>query len=414
VADRTFTQPPTDWTPVVLRDAGGESSISSVIVETTFEQLGVDDVGLSTTPQPDTEIVAGPASPTSATSADFTFAANQPGTTFTCSLDGRGLAACPAPTLSPVAIGAHTLTASAVDRWGLVDPTPATHSWTVDPAAPLQPSSAAPDPDHDGIPTPADNCPDVANPGQADADHDSVGDACELLPSGDLPPVAGRRVKLSLVSGEVFVRLPAGAALRQRGPARFGFASLAASGSAPPSGFVPLKGVASVPMGSTIDTRKGTLSVQSAATSAPPGARNRRLQAAIFSAGIFRIRQARKARSRASRSKTIPTDALLSSAPGAQNVCAGSARARPLTGVVRTLQISAKGVFRAIGGASVATGRNAIWNTTDRCDGTLTQVGRGRVTVARRSRSTRAAVVTGGRAYLVRARLFAIKKGRPR
>jgi len=39
-----------------------------------------------------------------------------------------------------------------------------------------------PDVDGDGIPDDGDNCPWLANPGQADADQDDVGDACDLCP----------------------------------------------------------------------------------------------------------------------------------------------------------------------------------------------------------------------------------------
>ncbi len=39
----------------------------------------------------------------------------------------------------------------------------------------------ASDEDSDGVPDETDNCPAVANPGQADNDGDGVGDACEPL-----------------------------------------------------------------------------------------------------------------------------------------------------------------------------------------------------------------------------------------
>ena len=41
------------------------------------------------------------------------------------------------------------------------------------------PNTALLDSDHDGVPDTGDNCPTIANPSQEDADHDGVGDACD-------------------------------------------------------------------------------------------------------------------------------------------------------------------------------------------------------------------------------------------
>jgi hypothetical protein len=70
-----------------------------------------------------------------------------------------------------------------------------------------------------------------------------------------------------------------------------------------------------------------------------------------------------------------------------------------------------KGYYRTVGGASTGTARNASFNTTDRCDGTLTQVGRGKVSLALKGKK-KPVVVRAGQAYLVKAKLFAAKKGR--
>ena len=60
----------------------------------------------------------------------FGFAANDPGATFRCSLDGAAYAACPAGLSLKVKIGKHTLSVMAVDAAGNVSPTLAT-SWKV-------------------------------------------------------------------------------------------------------------------------------------------------------------------------------------------------------------------------------------------------------------------------------------------
>jgi hypothetical protein len=113
------------------------------------------------------------------------------------------------------------------------------------------------------------------------------------------------------------------------------------------------------------------------------------------------------------RSKTIPPRAELASPAGAEQPCQASGPAKGVA--VRSLATTAKGVFRTVGGASTATPAKgtSTFITTDRCDGTLTEVGRGRVAVIAKKGGKRR-VVRSGRAYIVRARLFAARKGRNR
>jgi hypothetical protein len=383
VDTQTLAPAPQTWTPVILRDATGQPSIHSLHLRSTWTVLEVDDIGLSTsTAQPDTEITSAPPVSTRAPDASFSFRANQPGAGFTCTVDGASQPSCPNPLLLQVGPGGHAVAVAARDRWGLVDPSPASHAWTV-----LAPE---PDADGDGVPNSRDNCPREANPEQADSDRDEIGNACEVLPSGDAPPVAGVNTVVRLLSGEVFVKLPRGTTAAQAGG----------------GGFVPLKGVASVPVGSTVDARKGRLNLSAAANSRPVGDRRRRLQAATFGAGIFRIRQARERRGS---SRRTPADALLRSGRGEERRCTRDDS--PRKGVVRSLTVDGKGYFRTVGGASVAVASNARWITSDRCNGTLTTVQRGRVSVVGRD-GGRAVTVRAGRSYLVRARLFAIEKGR--
>jgi Thrombospondin type 3 repeat len=377
----------------VIRDPTGAQSIRYVFMSTSRLPVDIDDVGLSTSlAQPDTAIAGGPPATTSALSASFAVSANQAGVTFACTLDGAG---APCGPLSGLGLGPHTFTATARDRWGQVDATPASYSWTVVP----------PDADGDGVPDATDNCPAAANADQADADGDKIGDACEVLPNGNVPAVAARNVIAKDVRGEVFVKLPGAARAARDGGGR------TARAAREDPGFVPLKGVASLPVGSVVDARKGSLQLQSAANSRAAADRRRTTQQARLAAGIFRIRQARLRRKR-ELSRRIPTDLQLVSAATAERACARSTRKRPLRAIVRSLTISGKGFYRALGGASVATSQNGTWITTDRCDGTLTEVGRGKVRV-RDPRRHRTVTVRAGRGFLVKKPLFLPLKGRP-
>ena len=169
---------------------------------------------------------------------------------------------------------------------------------------------------------------------------------------------------------------------------------------------MPLKGSASLPVGSTVDTRQGRSRLSSAANGYAPSSRKARRQKATIQAGIFSLRQA-KLRKHAKKQTPIPTDIALVSAAGAQAPCAKG----PSKGVVRGLSLTAKGVFRAIAGAATATAKSATFSMSDRCDGTRTDVGRGKVMLAVKGRK-RPVTVRAGQSFFVRARLFAIKKGR--
>ncbi|HEY9375500.1 MAG TPA: hypothetical protein VIQ02_00210, partial [Jiangellaceae bacterium] len=85
---------------------------------------------------PQTELGSGPPSLTRDTSASFTFS-SEPDATFECSLDGGAFTPCTSPKdYAGLGGGNHTFSVQATDRAGNTDPTPASHSWTVDLTAP--------------------------------------------------------------------------------------------------------------------------------------------------------------------------------------------------------------------------------------------------------------------------------------
>jgi hypothetical protein len=199
--------------------------------------------------------------------------------------------------------------------------------------------------------------PVTLTPGTGTGSQDALGDSTAT--SG---PAAGVRVVAARVGGRVLVRQPAG-------------------------DFVPLPAGAELPPGAVVDARKGRIAVRSAAA-------GRGVHQATLAAGIFRIR--------AQRARAGATDVLLVTPPGRSRACASRRRQRARSTVRRLLVRVEKGVFRTVGAKSAAKGRNATWTTADRCDGTLTRVRRGRVSVRTGRRTIRLAA--GGRH---------VAKGRP-
>ncbi len=190
-------------------------------------------------------------------------------------------------------------------------------------------------------------------------------------------PILGKTVNVAPVSGQVFVNVPAGGA----------FASLSVPGLKGRR-FVPLTSARQLPVGSYLDTRRGSVSVTSAA------AKKGVLFTGIFSAGVFQALQFRSGL----------TDLPLKGA--SFRPCArrrvNQASAALSRRVIRRMRGSASGRFRTRGRYSAATVRGTIWDTIDRCDGTLTRVRRG-VVVVRDFRKRRKITLRAGRSYLARA-----------
>jgi hypothetical protein len=389
-----------EWVPLTL-PVTAQPAISSVVVkaDNPSARLSVDDLTFSATAQPDTAITASPATQTDQTTATFTFGSSIAGSTFACSLDGGPAATCTSPqTYGSLAPGQHTFSVAATDAFGHADATPAQSTWSVTGASGQGSSAQGPSARRsatgDGTPTgdsaikPA--CSASAHPREGDRDRDGLLDRCERLPSAKLPVVAGVRAKVRVTDGEVRVKLPAPHGSR---------ASDARAASAN-DGWIPLKGAAVVPMGSLVDTRNGTVDVQSARTT---GARAR-LQEARFAAGIFQILQDRRQRAK----RAAPAVELrLQTPPGAAPACSPADGSR----IVRTLSGNGGGRYRIRGAVAIADVRGRIdWTVSDRCDGTVTTVRSG-VARVHDLRGDGVTAVRGPGEKLVAAPLFVSLKG---
>jgi hypothetical protein len=168
-------------------------------------------------------------------------------------------------------------------------------------------------------------------------------------------------------------------------------------------GFVPLESIGrQLPVGATIDTRKGTVRL----TTATLIKGKKGTQVGRFSGGIFKFTQAKK--------NPLTT---LSMTGGGLNACsrlphggspkaASEARKRR-----RSLFSNVKGRFRTRGRNSTATVRGTQWTMTDTCKGTRTSVRRGSVLV-RDFTLRKNKVVRAGHSYLARAPLVKHRKRR--
>jgi len=189
-------------------------------------------------------------------------------------------------------------------------------------------------------------------------------------------PVLGKSVTIGLVSGKVYLRLPA----KGQGAAH-------ASATRRPK-FVPLVGIRGIPVGSTLDSRRGVVRIFTAAN-----ASSTKLSIADFTSGIFQSLQSRRLRGLSDINLTG------GSFRGCSAKGASASRSRR---VVRRVRGNGRGRFRTRGRYSAATVRGTIWDTIDRCDGTLTKVTRG-VVVVRDLRKRRNITIRAGKSYLARA-----------
>jgi hypothetical protein len=292
-------------------------------------------------PAAETVITSAPPASTTSSDASFSFVSTDGSSNFECRLDGAAFTPCVSPqSYSGLARSMHNFEVRAIGLNGSPDPTPATHAWSVR-AATLE---------------------DLAN------------------------PVQGVAVNVQEVSGTVLVGLTGAAARAAR---RDGSVRSSQKGVS----FVPLSEARQVPVGSFLDTRRGTVRLQSATDRA--GTR----QTGTFLKSLFQVRQSRQLRTKGL------TDLVLKGS--SFNRCRTVGRGKGATAAadrrtIRRLRANAKGRFRTRGRNSSATVRGTIWDIADRCDGTLTRVSRGRV-VVRDFRRKRNIVLRSGKSYLARA-----------
>jgi hypothetical protein len=181
------------------------------------------------------------------------------------------------------------------------------------------------------------------------------------------PPVLGESVNVAVRTGTVKVKVPGAA------------------------GYTTLTDLSSLPVGSILDTRDGSVTLRSAL---PDGS----TQAGIFHGGLFEIRQPQGAGGLTE----LVLRGALTGCPSAGARAAAASKKKKRKPPRRLWGSDSKGKFRTRGGNSVATVRGTAWYVEDRCDGTLTRVSKGSVSVYDSGRH-RTVLVRAGHSYLARS-----------
>ncbi len=215
------------------------------------------------------------------------------------------------------------------------------------------------------------------------------------------PPVLGKTVNVEPVSGEVFVKLPPGYASASEASLADPLAAAAPLDIATESlskgiGFIPLREARQIPVDSVLETTGGVARIATA-TSKP-----KEQQFGNFGAGIFKILQNRKQKGL--------TEMDIIDNRSYNKVCAsvgkrskGRAYAAKLSSkTLGRVNASGHGHFTVRGQYSAATVRGTVWNVGNRCEGTLTHVTRGVVSVRDFSRRKTITLFTG-QSYVAKA-----------
>jgi hypothetical protein len=217
------------------------------------------------------------------------------------------------------------------------------------------------------------------------------------------PPVLGKTANVAPVSGIVYIELPPGATLASVSPPVFSFSALpiqAFAALTKGQGFIPLTEARQIPFGSILDTSKGVAKITTATTASPKG----KVQFGDFGAGLFKLLQARKQKGLTELNviDNHPARQLCATIGKGKGKKASIASGHPSQRVLGRLTATSHGHFTGRGQYSAATVRGTTWAVTNRCDGTLTRVVRGVLTV-RDFRLRKTVTLFTGQSYLARA-----------
>jgi len=241
-------------------------------------------------------------------------------------------------------------------------------AFTTAPAAAPAPDAAT-SPNADPDPDPASDPGSGPNPDADESDADGPASATVAVPrsAAARAPVLGGSVVVAPLRGSIKVKRP---------------------GSAD---FVTLAAGDSVPVGTIVDTRRGTVKLTSALGAG-------RTQAGEFRGALFEVRQ-----TRAGRGVTglVLRGANFAGCTRASRRSARAAATRRRKPPRRQLFARDKGGrFQTHGLTSIATVRGTAWVTTDTCSGTRTRVTEGAVSVKDR-RTGKSVLVRAGKSLVV-------------